>query len=434
MNELLNLIKSKKAKVGVVGLGYVGLPLAVEASKAGFTVMGFDVQNEKVNNVNAGKNYIGDIVGSELAIVVKDGKLSATTDYAKIKDCDVIIICVPTPLDKYMQPDITYIVNSTNEIAKNRKKKTLIVLESTTYPGTTEEVLKPILEKDGSKVGVDFFLAFSPERVDPGNEKFKTQNTPKVVGGCTKNCNELAKEFYGLVLSGGVHTVSSPSVAEMEKLLENIFRLVNIGLVNELALLCDKMKVDIWEVVDAAKTKPYGFMPFYPGPGLGGHCIPIDPFYLTWKAKEYNFHTRIIDVAGQINQSMPNYVVNKVGKILNEHSKCYANSNIVLLGVAYKRDIDDYRESPVIQIYESLVGLGAKVSVIDPHVPEFRSDHTGNKYKTVQFSNDLLRNADIVVLTTDHKTFDRTAIMENSKLIFDTRNFMGQKSSKIYSL
>ncbi|MBN1115132.1 MAG: nucleotide sugar dehydrogenase [Oligoflexia bacterium] len=433
-SKIIERIKSKDAQIGVIGLGYVGLPLAVQTAKAGFTVLGFDVQKSKVDMVNKGQNYIGDVVGEELAKTVKDKKLSATTDYSKINRCDVVIICVPTPLDKYMQPDVTYIKNSADEIVKYRKKPSFIILESTTYPGTTEEILKPILENDGSRLGEDLFIAFSPERVDPGNEKYKTHNTPKVVGGCTHSCNEMGELFYGSILTGGVHTVSSPRIAEMEKLLENIFRLTNIGLVNELAMLCDRMNINIWEVIEAAKTKPYGFMPFYPGPGVGGHCIPIDPFYLTWKAKEYNFNSSLIEACGHINQVMPEYVAEKISRILNRNKKCISGSKILIAGIAYKRNIDDYRESPVLRIIDILEKQGASLVFADPHVEEFKN-HDGDKiYKTTKMDRDLLSSVDIVVITTDHDAFNRAEIMEYSRLIYDTRNFIKENNSKVVRL
>ncbi len=321
--DLITKLENKTAKLGVVGLGYVGLPLAVEKAKAGFEVIGFDVQDKKVESVNEGKNYIGDIVDNELADLVKEGKLKATTDFSFVSEVDAVAICVPTPLDLYKQPDISYVVSSTKSIAKYLHKGMLVVLESTTYPGTTEEVLKPILEETGFKCGEDFFLGFSPERVDPGNKQFKTKNTPKVVGGCTEDCTEVAAMLYRSVLEGEVYVVSSPAVAEMEKILENTFRNINIGLANEMAILCKKMNIDVFEVIDAAKTKPYGFMAFYPGPGLGGHCIPLDPFYLEWKAKEYDFHTRLIEVSGEINDRMPEFVVENAMKLLNEDKKSY---------------------------------------------------------------------------------------------------------------
>jgi UDP-N-acetyl-D-glucosamine dehydrogenase len=433
MQEILLNIKNKEAIIGVIGLGYVGLPLAVETAKSGFNVTGFDIQKIKVEMVNRGENYIGDIVNSDLENLVKKGKISATDDYSYIQKCDIVIICVPTPLDKYLQPNVQYIVNSTEEIAKYRKKPSLIILESTTYPGTTEEIVKPILEKDGSKLGDDLFIAFSPERVDPGNPQYKTKNTPKVIGGCTKYCNKIASAFYNSILSGGVYEVSSPKVAEMEKLLENIFRLVNIGLINEMALLCDRMNINIWEVIEAAKTKPYGFMPFYPGPGLGGHCIPIDPYYLTWKAKEFHFQTTLIEAAGQVNQEMPEYVVGKSAKILNQNGKCLANSKILILGVAYKKDIDDYRESPVLRIIELFEESNVFLSIVDPYVKEFKGEN-GKKYFTDSLTDNILKNADLVILATDHSDFDENRIVTNSKIVYDTRNFIKQKSNKVIKL
>ncbi|SFG57130.1 nucleotide sugar dehydrogenase, partial [Clostridium homopropionicum] len=317
-DELLSKLKNRTAKLGVVGLGYVGLPLAVEKARAGYAVIGFDVQEKKVNLVNEGHNYIGDILDEDLENLVKEGKIKATTNFSFVKDVDAVAIAVPTPLDKFKQPDVSYVVNSTKDIAKYIHRGMLVVLESTTYPGTTEEIVKPILEESGLKCGVDFFLAFSPERVDPGNKEFKTKNTPKVVGGITEECTEVAAALYSSVLEGEIHKVSSPAVAEMEKILENTFRHINIGLANEMAILCKKMGIDIWEVIDAAKTKPYGFMAFYPGPGLGGHCIPLDPFYLTYKAREFDYHTRLIETAGEINDFMPEFVVDNTMKLLNE--------------------------------------------------------------------------------------------------------------------
>lgn len=416
---LLERLKNKTAKLGVVGLGYVGLPLAVEKANAGYEVIGFDVQDKKVEMVNEGKNYIGDIVDDELAALVKDGKLRATTDFSFVKDVDALAICVPTPLDLYKQPDISYVVSSTESIAKYLHKGMLIVLESTTYPGTTEEILKPILEKSGLKCGEDFYLAFSPERVDPGNKQFKTKNTPKVVGGCTKDCIEVAAMLYRSVLQGEVYTVSSPAVAEMEKILENTFRNINIGLANEMAILCKKMNIDVWEVIDAAKTKPYGFMAFYPGPGLGGHCIPLDPFYLEWKAKEYDFHTRLIEVSGEINDRMPEFVVENAMKLLNEAKKPMNGSKVLLLGAAYKNDIDDMRESPTLKVIEHLEKNGADIIVNDPYISEF--EHKGKLYKSIDLDKGL-EEADIVIITTNHSNYDYEKIVEKAKILYDTRN------------
>ena len=344
--ELLKKIKDKEIIVGVVGLGYVGLPLAVEKAKAGFKTIGFDVQKEKVDLVNKGHNYIGDVVDDDLKNIVESGMLKATTDFSFVKDVDFIAICVPTPLDKHQQPDISYVKSSAEEISKYLTKGTMVVLESTTYPGTTEELLKPILEKSGFKCGEDFYLGFSPERVDPGNKQFKTKNTPKVVGAIGYDAREVIAAMYRAVLDGDVYEVSSPAVAEMEKILENTYRNINIGLANEMTILCNKMGIDYWEVVDAAKTKPYGFQAFYPGPGLGGHCIPLDPYYLSWKAREYGFHTSMIESSMMVNDRMPEYCVERSMAILNRHKKALNGSKALVLGVAYKNDIDDYRESP----------------------------------------------------------------------------------------
>lgn len=417
---LLEKIQNKTAVIGVVGLGYVGLPLAVEKAKAGYKVIGFDIQQKRCDMVNEGHNYIGDVVDEELADLVKKGMIYATTDYSKIAEVDCVAICVPTPLDKYKQPDITYVVNSTESIAKYLHKGMLVVLESTTYPGTTEEVVKPILEKTGLKCGEDFYLAFSPERVDPGNKFFKTKNTPKVVGGVTKDCTEIAATLYRNVLEGEIFTVSSPAVAEMEKILENTFRNINVALVNEMAILCERMGIDVWEVIEAAKTKPYGFMAFYPGPGLGGHCIPIDPFYLTWKAREYDYHTRLIEIAGEINDYMPEFVVEKASHILNNFKKPLNGSKVLLLGAAYKKDIDDLRESPVLKVIEHLEKRNAQVSYNDPYIPEFT--HLGKHYVSVELKEETLRDADIVIITTDHSKYDYDFIVKNAKVVFDTRN------------
>lgn len=433
--ELYGKIVNKKATIGVVGLGYVGLPLAVEKAKAGYKVIGFDVQKSKIDAVNAGHNYIGDVVDSELATLVKDKRLMATEDFSFIKDVDTVTICVPTPLDTYMQPDISYVVNSTKSVAEYLHKGMLVVLESTTYPGTTEEVVKPILEAKGLKCGEDFFLAFSPERVDPGNKKFKTKNTPKVVGGVTKSSTEIAAALYKNVLQGEIYTVSSPAVAEMEKILENTFRNINIALANEMAILCKRMGIDVWEVINAAATKPYGFMPFYPGPGLGGHCIPIDPYYLTWKAREYNYHTKLIEVSGEINNSMPEFVVENIMKILNKSKKALNGAKVVLMGVAYKKDIDDYRESPVIKIVELLEKEGADVIINDPFIPAFK--HEGRVFTTQSVDDEILSNADIVVITTDHSQYDYENIAEKAKVVYDTRNAMKDVKNnrdKIYKL
>lgn len=435
-DSLMKKIQDKTAVVGVVGLGYVGLPLAVEKAKAGYKVIGFDVQQARVDQVNRGENYIGDVVDSELGELVEAGMIIATTDYEKIKEVDAVSIAVPTPLDRYKQPDTSYVVSSTKSVTKNLHKGMLVVLESTTYPGTTEEVVKPILEDTGLKCGEDFYLAFSPERVDPGNKIYKTKNTPKVVGGITKDCTEIAAALYRNVLEGEIFTVSSPAVAEMEKILENTFRNINVALANEMAILCSRMGIDVWEVIDAAKTKPYGFMPFYPGPGLGGHCIPIDPFYLTWKAREYDYHTRLIEVSGEINDTMPEFVVEKAGVILNDDFKKALNgAKVLLVGVAYKNDIDDLRESPVFRVIDNLKKRGANIIVNEPFVPEF--SYEGVDYKSVDLNKENIQNADIVIITTNHSCYDYEFIVENAKVVFDTRNATKEVKNnreKIYKL
>jgi len=434
-SELLSKIENKTATIGVVGLGYVGLPLAVEKAKAGYNVIGFDVQQKRVDMVNNGVNYIGDVVDEELAELTSSKRIIATTDYSKIQDVDAVAICVPTPLDIYKQPDTSYVKSSGEEIAKYLTPGMLVVLESTTYPGTTEEVLKPLLEESGLKCGEDFFLAYSPERVDPGNKHYNTKNTPKVVGGIDPASTKIAATMYNNVLESNIHEVSSPAVAEMEKILENTFRNINIALANEMAILCDKMGIDVWEVIDAASTKPYGFMPFYPGPGLGGHCIPIDPFYLTWKAREYNYHTRLIEVAGEINNSMPDFVIDRCMQILNKEKKALNGARVVLLGIAYKKDIDDVRESPILPLLTQLEEAGADWVVVDPHVKSFKFN--GSIVETLEFDEKLLTSADLVMLTTDHSAFDCESIAKNSPVIFDTRNAMKtvkEQAKKYYRL
>ncbi len=418
-DELLLKLKNKTAKLAVVGLGYVGLPLAVEKAKSGYEVIGFDVQEQKVQMVNEGRNYIGDIVDEDLTRLVCEGKLKATTDFSFVRDVDTVCIAVPTPLDLYKQPDLSYVVQSTKSIAKYLHKGMLVVLESTTYPGTTEEVLKPILEETGLKCGIDFFLAFSPERIDPGNKQFNTKNTPKVVGGCTKDCTEVAGMLYRSVLNGDILEVSSPAVAEMEKILENTFRNVNIALANEMAILCNRMNIDVWEVIDAAKTKPYGFMPFYPGPGLGGHCIPLDPFYLEWKAKEFNYHTKLIQASGIINDYMPEFVLENIMKLLNSQKKALNGAKVFLMGAAYKKDIDDMRESPTLKVIEQLEKNGADITVNDPLISRFT--HKGKEYVSVPWEEEI-KTADIVIITTDHTAYDYERIVAEASLLYDTRN------------
>lgn len=417
---LLQTIKDKSVKIGVVGLGYVGLPMAVTVAKKGFKVLGFEVSQYAIEHVNAGDNYIGDVTDQDLKDVVSSGMLSATADYSRMKEVNVVLIAVPTPLDLYHQPDTTYIEASTKAMAGHLNKDTLVVLESTTYPGTTREIIVPELEKAGFVVGKDVFVAFSPERVDPGNETYKTHNTPKVVGGMTPKCNEIAGLFYESILDATVHLVSSPEVAEMEKIYENTFRNINIALANEMTVLCDRMGISIWEVVDAAKTKPYGFMAFYPGPGVGGHCIPIDPFYLTWKAREYDFHTRLIELAGEINIAMPEFVVQRAIRILNKQGVAISRAKILLLGAAYKRDIQDMRESPIEGVITHLEGYNADFEIHDPFVPEFHHEKNGKTYKTVSLGN--LKKYDLIILITDHTTVDYQKIADSGVAILDTRN------------
>lgn len=421
---LLKKIEDKEIVVGVVGLGYVGLPLAVEKAKAGYRTIGFDVQDEKVDMVNKGENYIGDVVDSDLKKLVEDGMLSATKDFSFIKDVDFIAICVPTPLDKHQQPDISYVRDSSKEVAKYIRKNVMVVLESTTYPGTTEELILPILEEgSGLKCGEDFYLGFSPERVDPGNLIYKTKNTPKVVGAIGKDATEVISCMYRHVLEGDVFEVSSPAVAEMEKIYENTYRNINIGLANEMTFICEKMGISVWEVIDAAKTKPYGFQAFYPGPGVGGHCIPLDPFYLTWKAREYNYHTRLIETSGEINSSMPDYVIDRSYKILNRQKKSINGAKILILGVAYKQDIDDYRESPALKVIENFELEGASVDVYDPYVSEFRLNKQ-NRATIGNIDENILSKYDLVVITTAHTIVDYDMVQKYSKAVFDTKNAM----------
>ncbi len=420
--ELLKKIADKEIVAGVVGLGYVGLPLAVEKAKAGFRTIGFDVQEEKVNLVNQGHNYIGDVVDSDLARLVEAGTLSATTDFSVIKDVDFVAICVPTPLDAHQQPDISYVESSAKSIAKYLHKGMMVVLESTTYPGTTEELIKPILESSGLKCGEDFYLGFSPERVDPGNAIYKTKNTPKVVGGLGKDASEVISAMYEAVLQNKVFRASSPAVAEMTKILENTFRNINIGLINELAILCNRMNINLWEVIEAAKTKPFGFTAFYPGPGLGGHCIPLDPYYLSWKAREYGFHTSMIEASMMVNDRMPEYCVSRAGDMLNRRFKKSLNgSKILVLGVAYKQDIDDYRESPAIRVIENLQKEGADTVFYDPYIPKFREHgkvYEGEKELTAE----LVESADLVIITASHSNVDYEFVQRHAKAIFDTKN------------
>jgi len=429
-NSLLLKIKEKNAAVGIIGLGYVGLPLGVEFALSGYNVKGFDLDQKKITSIKDGISYIKDVLTEELSKVVKSGNFSATTNFDELSEMDAIIICVPTPLRKTKDPDISYVVSATKEIAKRLRKEQIIVLESTTYPGTTEELIKPQLEETGLIAGKDFFLAFSPERVDPGNKNYKTKNTPKLIGGLTKNCLELTTELYKNVMEKIV-PVSSPKVAEMAKILENTFRAINIGLANETAIICDKLDINVWEVIDAAATKPFGFMPFYPGPGLGGHCIPIDPQYLSWKLKYYNYNARFIEIADEINSKMPEYVVQKIADALNTVKKPINGSKILILGVAYKPDISDLRESPALDIISLLSEKNAEIFYNDPYVPEFNE----NDFSFKSTNLDNLDQYDIVIIATNHSSYDYNDIFNKSKLIFDTRNALKNlDSEKIFRI
>lgn len=427
--DLAEKIKTRKAVLGVIGLGYVGLPLSVEKARAGFTTIGFDIQSSKVQMVNDGVNYIGDVIDDDLKSLVQSKKLYATTDISEVAKADCVCICVPTPLDDYQQPDITYVKNSSLSILPYLHKDMLIVLESTTYPGTTEQLLKPIFESSGLECGKDFFLAFSPERVDPGNAFYKTKNTPKVVGGITPQCTKIAALMYESILDAPVYKVSSPAIAEMEKILENTYRNINIGLINELAVLCHRMGINIWEVIDAAKSKPYGFQAFYPGPGLGGHCIPLDPYYLSWKAREYGFHTSMIEASMMINDKMPEYCAERSSKILNRFKKSVNGSMILVLGVAYKQDIDDYRESPSIEVINELEKLGAIVTYYDPYVPKY-TEHGKTRYSLQALTSEALETSDLVIITTAHTKIDYALVQSRSKFVFDTKNAMKMITSR----
>jgi UDP-N-acetyl-D-glucosamine dehydrogenase len=422
-NNLLDKIQSRHAQVGVVGLGYVGLPLAARAGRLGFKVVGFDISKESVEIINRGESYVDDVPAAAIAELREQGQLEATADFRRLRACDIVVICVPTPLNKTRDPDMSYIERAAEDIARTLRVGQLVVLESTTWPGTTQEIIQPRLEATGLKVGEDFFLAFSPERIDPGqvsSKGFTVENTPKVAGGVTAECTELTAAFYRQITSEVV-LVSSPQVAELTKLFENIFRNVNIALVNELALLCDRMGISVWEVIDAASTKPFGFMRFTPGPGLGGHCIPIDPFYLTWKAFEYDFNTRFIELAGEVNAQMPRHVRELTMRALNRNGKALRNATVLLLGVAYKENVADYRESPVFKVMELLEADGAHVITVDPHIAEFVS-HAGQTYRTTPLTDDLLRRADCAVILTPHRAFDYARIVALTPAIVDTRN------------
>jgi len=417
--QLEQKIKKKSAIVGVIGLGYVGLPLATGFGDEGFKVIGIDISKKKVDLVNSGKSDIDDVSGKQVFDLVKNKKLKATTNFASLKQIDCVCLCVPTPLSKSKDPDVSFILNAIEQVKKYLHPGQLVVLESTTYPGTTDELILPILETTGLKVGKDFFLAFSPERVDPGNPRYKIKNTPRVVGGITPLCTEIAKLFYEQIIVE-VIPMSSTKSAEMVKLLENTFRGVNIGLVNEVALMCDRLKIDVWEIIDAASSKPFGFMKFYPGPGLGGHCIPIDPHYLSWKLKSLNYYARFIELAGDINSHMPEYVTERIARVLNERKKSLKSAEILVLGAAYKKDVSDVRESPALDVMRLLEQREAKVSYNDPYVLEVSMN--GYTLKSRRLTSKLLKKADCVVILTDHKSYDYFWIVKNSKLIFDARN------------
>lgn len=421
--HLLDKISNRSAVVGVVGLGYVGLPLAVEFAQEGFRVIGMDVRPDKVASLNAGRSYIPDVPSDVVTELASTGRLQATTDYAAVAGMDAVSICVPTPLRKTRDPDMSYVVAAADEIAQYCHAGMLIVLESTTYPGTTEEVILPRLVQNGYQVGLDVFVAFSPERIDPGNRQYGVRNTPKVIGGSTPECGEVAAALYQTAVDKVV-LVSSTSAAEMVKLLENTFRAVNIGLVNEMAIMCDKLGVDVWEVIEAAKTKPFGFMPFYPGPGLGGHCIPIDPLYLSWRMKSYNYNARFIELADEINMNMPRHVIAKIAEALNDDGKPIRGSHILVLGVAYKKDVDDVRESPALDIIKLLQDRGAKVDYHDPYIPSISLEHIGGEAHmlALPYSPQAVAQADAVVIVTDHSQFDFAEILRSARLIVDTRN------------
>jgi UDP-N-acetyl-D-glucosamine dehydrogenase len=433
--RLLQRIHEGEARVGVVGLGYVGLPLAVEFARSGLTCTGIDVDPRKVAAIERGESYIPDVPSADVQALRAAGRLSATTDFSVVAELDTINICVPTPLRKTKDPDMSYIVSAVEAIAGHLHPGMLVVLESTTYPGTTEEVVQPLLERGGLKAGVDFFLAFSPERVDPGNSQFHTRNVPKVIGGTTPECAEVACALYGTSIDTVV-PVSSTRVAEMVKLLENTFRAVNIGLVNEIALMCDRLGINVWEVVDAARTKPFGFMPFYPGPGLGGHCIPIDPFYLSWKAKQYGFEPRFIELAGHVNGAMPHATVDKIVDALNVHKKALNGATVLVAGIAYKRDIDDMRESPALDVMGLLHQKGARVLYADPLVPKLagRSWLGGFDLEAQLLDAETIAAADCVAILTDHSAFDYDALVAGASLIVDTRNAIKQTHANVFKL
>jgi len=422
--QLLEKAKSRTAILGVVGLGYVGLPLAVELAEAGYRVIGFDVTQRVVDGINAGRSHVQDIPTERLAKLVKAGRITATTDLARLKEPDGVAICVPTPLSKTRDPDISFVSAATDSVARTIRPGQAIILQSTTYPGTTRELMLPALEKSGLKVGTDFFLAFSPERVDPGNPKYNTHNTPKVVGGVTPACTRVTMALYQPAIETLVE-VSSPEAAELVKLLENTFRSVNIGLVNEMAIVCDKLGVDVWEVIEAANTKPFGFMKFTPGPGVGGHCIPLDPHYLAWKMRTLNYRTRFIELAGEINAEMPEYWVEKVVAALNDHQRSVRGSTVLVVGVAYKKDIDDLRESPALDVIRLLERMGAVVRYHDPYIPELHEDSVA--LKSVPLTPETVRSADCVVIVTDHSRLDYAMLAREAKALVDTRHVVAAR-------
>ncbi|EOQ02676.1 nucleotide sugar dehydrogenase [Bacillus cereus] len=437
MNSMFDILKykieKKEAKVGVIGLGYVGLPLSIELAQSQFKVLGIDISNDKVNKLQNGESYIIDILSSEIKEVLDKGYFFPTTSFEVIKDLDIVSICVPTPLTKSQNPDMSYIMSAVEEIKENMHEGILIILESTTYPGTTEELIERELELAGYRVGKDYFLCFSPERVDPGNKKYNTKNTPKVLGGTTQRCTELGTLLYRKVIDT-VIPVSSPKVAEMSKLLENTFRSMNIAFINEMAMLCEKLGIDIWETIDAAATKPFGYMKFTPGPGIGGHCIPLDPMYLSWKAKEANFFSRFIELAQETNKKMPEHVLAKISLALNEYGKSIRGSKILILGMSYKSDIDDLRESPALEIYELLKENGGSVSYNDPYVSSFLN-HNNEINKSIDLDYSQMKKYDCVVLCTSHSIYNPSEIVRNANLIVDTRNaFKDYKNDKVFTL
>ena len=426
-DQLLQKIDNQKATVAIIGMGYVGLPLALLFSQRCFRVFGIDLDSKKIKSLSAGKSYIGDIPSKEIRGALENKKFIPTTDSSVIKQADCVIICVPTPLNRLKNPDLSFVVDAAEAIQRNRRKGQLIILESTTYPGTTDEVLLPIFQKSGWKVGKDFFLCFSPERIDPGNPKYKPQNIPKVVGGITPQCTQIAARLYSLIIQT-IIPVSTSRTAEMAKLLENTFRIVNIGLINELAMAAKALNVDIWEAVDAAKTKPFGFMPFYPGPGIGGHCIGVDPLYLSWKARFHGTELKFIELAGAMNKAMPEFVVEQCSHSLSQfQKKAVHGAKILILGMAYKKNIEDVRESPALEIMEQLINLGAVVTYCDPHVPSIEVDK--KVFRTMPFSTKLLSQADLTLIATDHEVFDYDAVVKHSRLIFDSRNALKNYSS-----